>query len=85
MKGYSAFSLIRNALSGHRFWKPVWRTPTLSVFWWLLLAFGGGLLLGVLGVPVSRARQAIKHRRLSKELSASNQELSKLRNMNLHS
>jgi sarcosine oxidase subunit beta len=27
MKGYSGFQLIRNAFSGHRFWKPVWRTP----------------------------------------------------------
>jgi len=27
MKGYSTFELVRNALAGHRFWKPAWRTP----------------------------------------------------------
>jgi sarcosine oxidase subunit beta len=27
MKGYSAVSLMRNALSGHRRWKPIWRSP----------------------------------------------------------
>ncbi|MDH4126201.1 MAG: sarcosine oxidase subunit beta family protein [Gammaproteobacteria bacterium] len=27
MKGYSAFSLIRNALQGHRHWQPLWRNP----------------------------------------------------------
>ena len=27
MKGYSAFSLLRNALGEHRFWRPVWRSP----------------------------------------------------------
>ena len=27
-----------------------WRTPELSVFWWLLLAFSVGLLIGLIGV-----------------------------------
>jgi sarcosine oxidase subunit beta len=27
MRGYSAFSLLRHAVSGHRSWKPVWRSP----------------------------------------------------------
>jgi len=27
MRGYSAVSLLRHAVSGHRSWKPVWRSP----------------------------------------------------------
>jgi len=27
MKGYSALQLLKNAIGGHRFWKPIWRTP----------------------------------------------------------
>ena len=30
-----------------------WHTPPLSVFWWLLAAFGTGLLLGLLGISAS--------------------------------
>ncbi|MDA1074589.1 MAG: LapA family protein [Proteobacteria bacterium] len=62
----------------------IWRTPQIGVFWWLLLAFGCGLFVGALGIPISKARQGLKHRRLTKELSASNQELAKLRNLTLN-
>jgi uncharacterized integral membrane protein len=62
----------------------IWRTPQWSVFWWLLIAFGCGLLIGVMGIPLTRARHTLKHRRLRKELSASNQELAKLRNLNIN-
>lgn len=42
MKGYSAFELIRNAVSGHRFWKPVWRTPELKKCYDVLIIGAGG-------------------------------------------
>ena len=42
MKGYSAVSLIRNAVSGHRFWKPVWRTPELKKSYDVVIIGAGG-------------------------------------------
>jgi sarcosine oxidase subunit beta len=42
MKGYSAFSLMRNALGGHRFWKPVWRTPELKKSYDVVIIGAGG-------------------------------------------
>ena len=42
MKGYSAFSLIRNALGGHRYWKPVWRTPALQKTYDVVIIGAGG-------------------------------------------
>jgi sarcosine oxidase subunit beta len=42
MKGYSAFSLLRNALNGHRSWKPVWRTPKLKDSYDVVIIGGGG-------------------------------------------
>ena len=42
MKGYSAFSLVRNALSGHRSWKPVWRTPELKKSYDVVIIGAGG-------------------------------------------
>ena len=42
MKGYSAFSLLANALSGHRFWKPVWRTPELRKSYDVVIIGAGG-------------------------------------------
>jgi len=42
MKGYSTFSLIRNALGGHRYWKPVWRTPELKKSYDVVIIGAGG-------------------------------------------
>ena len=42
MKGYSAFSLVRNAFSGHRHWKPVWRTPKLRKSYDIVIIGAGG-------------------------------------------
>ncbi|MCZ6840294.1 MAG: FAD-dependent oxidoreductase, partial [Alphaproteobacteria bacterium] len=42
MKGYSTFSLVRNALSGHRLWKPVWRTPELKKSYDVVIIGAGG-------------------------------------------
>jgi len=42
MRGYSAFELIRNALSGHRLWKPVWRTPEPKKSYDVVIIGAGG-------------------------------------------
>lgn len=60
-----------------------WETPSLSVFWWLLAAFGLGLLLGLLGITVLSARLGLQNRRLSKQLGHAEQELQRVRNFSL--
>jgi sarcosine oxidase subunit beta len=42
MKGYSTFSLVRNALQGHRHWKPLWRSPELKKFYDVVIIGAGG-------------------------------------------
>jgi sarcosine oxidase subunit beta len=42
MKGYSALSLLRNALSGHRHWKPVWRNPEPKKSYDVVIIGAGG-------------------------------------------
>lgn len=42
MKGYSAFALVRNALSGHRSWKPVWRIPEPKKSYDVVIIGAGG-------------------------------------------
>jgi len=53
MKGYSAFSLLCNALSGHRFWKPVWRTPELKKSYDVVIIGAGGV--GSMAIQIARA------------------------------
>lgn len=60
-----------------------WQTRSLSVFWWLLAAFGLGLLLGVLAFAVFATRLRLKNRRLSKQLGHAEQELHRVRNLSL--
>jgi sarcosine oxidase subunit beta len=42
MKGYSALSLMRNALSGHRKWKPAWRDATPEKHYDVVIIGAGG-------------------------------------------
>ena len=42
MKGYSALSLLRNALRGHRHWKPLWRNPELKDTYDVVIVGAGG-------------------------------------------
>jgi len=42
MKGYSAISLLRNALGEHRFWKPVWRSPEPKKSYDVVIIGAGG-------------------------------------------
>lgn len=61
----------------------VWRTPTVSVFWWLLAAFAAGLALGLLGMVVSSARLGLRNRSLSRRIREAEGELRRLRSMML--
>ena len=42
MAEYSAFSLLRNALSGNRDWKPAWRKPDPKPSYDVIIVGGGG-------------------------------------------
>lgn len=61
----------------------VWRTPEISMFWWLLLAFLLGVLLSTFGFAVATMRTRMRQRALNKELDASRREIDKLRNLTL--
>jgi uncharacterized membrane protein YciS (DUF1049 family) len=60
-----------------------WETPEWSVFWWLLAAFGAGLLLGLLGITVLATRLSLKNRKLARQLGNAEQELHKVRSLTL--
>ena len=60
-----------------------WQTPSISVFWWLLAAFGAGLLLGLLGITVMTTRLSLKNRKLVKQLGNAEQVLHKVRKATL--
>jgi len=46
-----------------------WKSPEWSVFWWLLMSFGLGFGLGLLGVAWVTARLKLRNRRLNKQLN----------------
>jgi heterotetrameric sarcosine oxidase beta subunit len=39
---YSAFSLLKNALTGHRYWQPAWREPQPRAHYDVVIVGGGG-------------------------------------------
>ena len=57
----------------------VWRTPEISVFWWLLAAFASGTLIGIAGLTLVSMKQGLRTRRLTKQLEERDQELQRLR------
>lgn len=56
-----------------------WRTPEISVFWWLLAAFLLGLFLGLVGMTFVSARSGLQRRRLQHQLGVSEKELTRLK------
>ena len=54
-----------------------WATPELSIYWWLVGAFGSGVVVGWLGagVQVLRARAVV--RRIRRDLSRSQADLAR--------
>lgn len=64
----------------------IWQTPfALSVFWWLLAAFGLGLVFGLLNAAWVNMRHRLANRKLRQSLAKSNAELERLRALSVES
>jgi len=57
----------------------VWQSPEYSLFWWLLLAFVIGLVVGGTTVGLVSLRHRLNERSLARQLTASQQELLRLK------
>jgi len=57
----------------------VWSTAPVSLFWWLLLAFVLGLVVGGTSVALVSLKHRLHERSLGRQLAASQQELVKLK------
>jgi uncharacterized integral membrane protein len=57
----------------------VWRSPEISLFWWLLLAFVAGLLVGGITVWLASVKHRLNARSLARQLAASQQEVARLK------
>ena len=55
-----------------------YETPAFSVFWWILAAFGAGLVLGLLLLFISNTKHVFEKRRLNKELGKRDQRVAEL-------
>ena len=56
-----------------------WQTPfAISVFWWLLIAFVLGVLLGVINTAWVATKHRLANRRLQRELAQQQAELERL-------
>ncbi len=56
-----------------------WRTPEVSVFWWLLATFLAGASVSAVGFALGSLRLRLRQRTINKELDAARRELEKLR------
>jgi uncharacterized membrane protein YciS (DUF1049 family) len=56
-----------------------WRTPELSVFWWLLVAFAVGALFSAVLFGIAALKLRMRQRSLNRELQESRRELERLR------
>lgn len=62
----------------------IWRTPfALSIFWWMLMAFVGGVVFGVLSGLWAGVKRRMEVRRLKADLAKANAEVERLRDLNL--
>ena len=51
-----------------------WRSPEWSLYWWLLIAFLAGAVVGAAALLPGRARGALRIRRLRKALDDAEQQ-----------
>lgn len=56
-----------------------WKTPSISVFFWLLAAFGLGLSAGIVGMALSGMRHGLERRRLNKTIEQRDKEIAALK------
>lgn len=54
-----------------------WATPELSVYWWLVGAFGSGVVVGWLGAGVQVLRAYAGNRQLRRQLGRSQVEMAR--------
>jgi putative membrane protein len=52
-----------------------WTTPEISIYWWLVIAFALGVLVGWLSAGVRVVRAVAGNRRLRRDLDRSRSEL----------
>jgi len=57
----------------------VWQTPAVSLFWWLLLAFVTGLVVGGTTVGLLSLKHRLRARTLARQLALAQQELTRLK------
>jgi len=57
----------------------VWQTPEISLFWWLLLAFVLGLVVGGTTVGLVSLKHRFHERTLARELAETQRELGRLK------
>ncbi len=62
-----------------------WTTPEQSVFWWLLIAFGVGLSIGLIAVMGNAMKGGLARRRLQKQINVKDKEIEQLRSLKLES
>lgn len=58
-----------------------WRTPELSIYWWLLSAMLIGAVLGWTASAAASVRTRLAQRRTRRELAQSQDEVRRLRNV----
>jgi len=52
-----------------------WATPAISIYWWLVIAFAFGVLVGWISAGVRVVRAVAGNRRLRRDLDRSQSEL----------
>ena len=61
----------------------IWQTPAISVFWWLIVALGIGVIIGVFSGFWMSVQRRLEVRRLRRSLATANAELERLRDVTL--
>jgi uncharacterized integral membrane protein len=57
-----------------------WSTPEISIYWWIIGAFGLGIAVGWMGASIQVLRVLSGNRRLRRDLDRSQTELARAKN-----